>query len=98
MLAMSTFSRTGSGLGFRPGPSCFAACAGGPRPLGRAEPQSVAAGEYGYVDARGRLLCRLDVVQADFSKVTADTVNALLIIEGNPAHPPETLRQSVAAA
>jgi len=37
--------------------------------------------------------------QAEFSKVTAATVNALLIIEGNAgAHSVETLEQACAAA
>jgi DNA/RNA-binding domain of Phe-tRNA-synthetase-like protein len=63
-------------------------------PLGRDTPMTVAAGEYGYVDAKDRVLCRLDVLQADFSKVTTDTVNALLIIEGTTAHPADVLRQT----
>lgn len=53
---------------------------------------TIAAGEYGYVDALGRALCRLDVLQADFSKVTDATVNALLIIEGTSVHAAEVLR------
>jgi DNA/RNA-binding domain of Phe-tRNA-synthetase-like protein len=61
-------------------------------PLGRDQQQAVSPGQFGYVDARCRVLCRLDVVQADFSKVTADTRNALLIIEGNATHPPEFLK------
>src|SRR5262245_12498634 len=67
-------------------------------PLGSTTTQPVTAGEYGYVDAAGRLLCRLDVVQADFSKVTAETRNALLIIEGTAAHPRDTLWQTFADA
>jgi DNA/RNA-binding domain of Phe-tRNA-synthetase-like protein len=55
-------------------------------PLGRGTSETVTAGEYGYVDARDRVLCRLDVLQADFSKVTTATVNALLIIEGTARH------------
>src|SRR5262249_39491632 len=35
-------------------------------PLGSDKPVSVIAGEYGYVDASGRVLCRLDVLQAEF--------------------------------
>jgi DNA/RNA-binding domain of Phe-tRNA-synthetase-like protein len=65
-------------------------------PLGAAAPAAVVPGEYGYVDAAGRVLCRLDVLQADFSKVTADTANTLLIVEGTAAHAPETLRQAFA--
>jgi DNA/RNA-binding domain of Phe-tRNA-synthetase-like protein len=67
-------------------------------PLGRDTPEAVAPGEFGYVDAVGRVLCRLDIRQADFSKVTAATANALLIIEGTTANPPETLRRAFADA
>lgn len=67
-------------------------------PLGAAAPAPVAAGEYGYVDGGNRLLCRLDVLQADFSKVTAETTNALLIIEGTASHAPNVLRQTFAEA
>jgi DNA/RNA-binding domain of Phe-tRNA-synthetase-like protein len=65
-------------------------------PLGRDAAVPVTAGEYGYVDAKGRVLCRLDLLQAEFSKVTAATANALLIVEGTTAHAPELLRQTVA--
>ncbi len=65
-------------------------------PLGRDAPVPVVAGEYGYVDARDRVLCRLDILQADFSKVTTETANALLIVEGTAADAPEALRQVVA--
>ncbi len=67
-------------------------------PLGSLAPAVVNAGEYAYVDGRGSVLCRLDVVQADFSKVTAETANALLIIEATAAHPPEAVRQAFADA
>jgi DNA/RNA-binding domain of Phe-tRNA-synthetase-like protein len=67
-------------------------------PLGAAAPAAVVPGEYGYVDALGRVLCRLDVLQADFSKVTAATVNALLIVEGTAAHDADRLRQAFADA
>jgi DNA/RNA-binding domain of Phe-tRNA-synthetase-like protein len=67
-------------------------------PLGRDGKAAVVAGEYGYVDAEDRLLCQLDVLQAEFSKVTADTVNALLIIEGTAAHAADALRQAFAEA
>lgn len=61
-------------------------------PLGGGQPVPTTAGEYGYVDAAHRLLCRLDVLQADFSKVTEATVNALVIVEGTCAHSPHALR------
>ncbi len=63
-------------------------------PLGSTEPAVVSPGEFGYVDDVGRLLCRLDVVQADFSKVTAATHTALVIIESTDAHPPDQIRQA----
>ena len=65
-------------------------------PLGETTPAAVTPGEYGYVDAADRLLCRLDVRQADFSKVTESTRDALLIVEGTAEHPPEALRQAFA--
>lgn len=55
-------------------------------PLGSGEAEEVVAGEFGYVDARNRVICRLDVLQADFSKVTTDSTNILLIIEATTAH------------
>lgn len=63
-------------------------------PLGRTEPKEVRPGEFGYVDAENRLLCRLDVLQADFSKVTPATTNALLIVEATWNHAPEILREA----
>jgi DNA/RNA-binding domain of Phe-tRNA-synthetase-like protein len=65
-------------------------------PLGREGSEKVRAGEFGYVDAADRVLCRLDVRQAEFSKVTADTENVLLIIEGTASHAPETIRRAFA--
>lgn len=64
-------------------------------PLGRAAPEPVTPGEYGYADAGGRVLCRLDLLQADFSKVTAATTDALLIVEGTAAHAEEALRRAL---
>jgi DNA/RNA-binding domain of Phe-tRNA-synthetase-like protein len=62
-------------------------------PLGRDSEVAVVPGEFGYVDSRDRVLCRLDVLQAEFSKVTPATANVLLIVEGTADHPPEVLRQ-----
>ena len=67
-------------------------------PLGRDTAEPVTPGEFGYADARDRVLCRLDLLQADFSKVTERTTNALLIIEGTATHPPEVFRQAFAEA
>ena len=65
-------------------------------PLGRDQEEAVTAGEYGYVDAADRVHCRLDLLQAEFSKVMTNTVNALLIVEGTTVHTPDTLRQAFA--
>ena len=62
-------------------------------PLGLSEPAEVTAGEFGYFDAANRLLCRLDVLQADFSKVTAETTNVLLIVEATTAHDAKARRE-----
>jgi DNA/RNA-binding domain of Phe-tRNA-synthetase-like protein len=59
-------------------------------PLGSAGVVPVTAGEFGYVDGQDRVLCRLDLLQAELSKVTEQAVNVLLIIEGTAAHPPES--------
>ncbi len=65
------------------------------RPLGSSELAAATVGEFGYVDGQNRLLCRLDVVQADFSKVTEATRNVLLIVEGTASHTGELLRRTV---
>jgi DNA/RNA-binding domain of Phe-tRNA-synthetase-like protein len=62
-------------------------------PLGSRGPQEVRAGEFGYVDADNRLLCRLDVLQADFSKVTTSSRNVLVIIEGTADHAPGAMQR-----
>ena len=61
------------------------------RPLGSDEDKEIRQGEFGYVDAERRVVCRLDSLQADFSKVTHETVNALLIIEATTVHSAEEL-------
>jgi DNA/RNA-binding domain of Phe-tRNA-synthetase-like protein len=66
-------------------------------PLGHDTATLVRAGEFGYVDAEDRVLCRLDLLQAEFSKVTEATRNVLLIVEGTTAHSPDALRRAVAA-
>jgi DNA/RNA-binding domain of Phe-tRNA-synthetase-like protein len=64
-------------------------------PLGRDLPATVTRGEYGYVDAQDRVLCRLDLLQAEFSKVTTASVNVLLIVEGTPVHTPPIFQRTV---
>jgi DNA/RNA-binding domain of Phe-tRNA-synthetase-like protein len=54
----------------------------------------VRRGEFAYFDARGRVICRLDLVQADFSKITGQTRNALLILEGTGSHDEEAFKKA----
>lgn len=65
-------------------------------PLGKPSPVPVTPGEYAYVDALNRVLCRLDLVQADFSKVTVESRNVLLIVETTEWHAPERSSHSLA--
>ena len=67
-------------------------------PLGSPDPQAVVAGEFGYVDAEGRLLCRLDSLQADFSKVGDSTRDVLVIAEFTTATPDQARRAAVELA
>lgn len=52
-------------------------------PLG-GETERVPASEFAYFDNAGRIICRLDAVQADFSKVGQASQRVLLIVEGSP--------------
>ena len=67
------------------------------RPLGSQEDQSVRAGQFGYVDAENRVICRLDSLQADFCKVTSETTRALLIVESTTVHDTERLEMDFTA-
>lgn len=55
-------------------------------PLGTSASGNVGPGEFAYVDDGGRVVCRLDVIQADFSKVTAATTGVVVIVEGTSSH------------
>jgi len=55
-------------------------------PLGTSASGDVGPGEFAYVDDGGRVICRLDVIQADFSKVTAATTGVVVIVEGTSSH------------
>ena len=65
------------------------------QPLGQTQPQPVVRGEFGYVDAQNRVLCRLDSLQADFSKVTNRTHRVMLIIETTSHRQDSSLAESV---
>ena len=41
------------------------------------------AGEYGYVDPDGRVICRMDILQCEYSKTTRDTRDAVFFLQAN---------------
>jgi DNA/RNA-binding domain of Phe-tRNA-synthetase-like protein len=47
--------------------------------------------EFGYVDPHGRVICRLDVLQCEWSKVTKATTSVVVFVQGNRCLPPGTL-------
>ena len=40
-------------------------------------------GEYAYVDPQGRIICRLEALQCDYSKVTHESRNVVFFLQGN---------------
>jgi DNA/RNA-binding domain of Phe-tRNA-synthetase-like protein len=63
-------------------------------PLGLAEPTRVGPGEYGYFDA-AEVICRLEVRQAEKTKVTEKTTDAFFIVQGNRRTSPSLVREAV---
>lgn len=69
-------------------------------PLGRAanEPvDSLPAGEYAYLDASDRVICRMEHRQAAASAVLPETSAVLLIVQGHAETPDDYLRNVAAA-
>lgn len=52
-------------------------------PLGKSEPQIVPAREYAYIDDGNNIICRLEVIQCDQTKITPETKDIFLIIQGS---------------
>jgi len=53
------------------------------QPLGALEAEPIFAGEYGYIDAANDVLCRMEVLQVEKTKVTEQTAGAFYIVQGN---------------
>lgn len=53
-------------------------------PLGATESVSIPAGEYAYIDDENNIICRLEVLQTETTKITLDTTEVFLITQGNP--------------
>lgn len=52
-------------------------------PLGSSEPVAVFPGEYAYVDDENTIICRMEVLQVEATKVTSETSDLFIIIQGN---------------
>ena len=62
-------------------------------PLGKTEPMQVFPGEYGYIDDANNIICRLEVLQVEPTKVTVESKDIFLIVEGNVNTEMEYVRQ-----
>ena len=63
-------------------------------PLGKTESAAVFPGEYGYIDDGNNVICRLEVLQVEPTKITLDAKDIFLIIEGNANTTPEYVKQA----
>jgi len=61
-------------------------------PLHGTEAKPVAAGEYAYIDDANDVLCRLEVRQAEKTKITTATTDCIMIAQGNALISQDTLR------
>ncbi len=52
-------------------------------PLGKDRAESIPAGEYGYVEEGGEVLCRLECRQAERTKLTLESRNCFYMIQGH---------------
>jgi DNA/RNA-binding domain of Phe-tRNA-synthetase-like protein len=52
-------------------------------PLSSMEPMKIFPGEYGYVDDANNIICRMEVLQVEPTKVNIDTTDLFVIVEGN---------------
>lgn len=52
-------------------------------PLGSNQIMPISAGEYCYVDDGNNVICRLEVLQVEQTKITLNSKNVFLIIQGN---------------
>ncbi|PIR92729.1 tRNA ligase [Candidatus Falkowbacteria bacterium CG10_big_fil_rev_8_21_14_0_10_44_15] len=62
-------------------------------PLGKIEPEKVFPSEYAYIDDLNNIICRLEVLQVNPTKVTTESSDLFIIIQGNSATAADYLRQ-----
>lgn len=63
-------------------------------PLGAHNFVSVPAGEYAYIDDRKNIICRMEVMQVEPTKITLNSSDIFLIIQGNQNTDAEYVRQT----
>jgi len=63
-------------------------------PLGKTQRQEVNTGDFGVVDEE-KVLCKLDIKQGDQTKVTIDTKNIILYVQGNRNTSDEYLQKAL---
>ena len=63
-------------------------------PLSKKEREQINAGEFGVIDEE-KVLCRLDIKQGEQTKVTEDTKNIILYVEGNENASDELLDMAI---
>ena len=67
-------------------------------PLGKQEAKPIEPGHYVYCDDADDVLCHLEVLQGDKSKVSTGTTACLLICQGNPLTEPAAVDQALEIA
>jgi len=65
-------------------------------PLGASAPEPIFPGEYGYIDDANDVLCRMEVLQVEKTKVTLATTAAFYIVQGNMNTPAAAIRAGAA--
>src|SRR5262249_54170481 len=63
-------------------------------PLGATAPQPLAE-EYAYVDSRGSIICRLDVLQCEATKTTRESRDIVFFFQGNNYLPATVLLKGI---
>ncbi len=65
------------------------------RPLGAAADEAIFQGEYGYIDGAGSVICRMEVLQVEKTKIEPGTTAAFYIVQGNMNTPPNSVAAAV---
>jgi DNA/RNA-binding domain of Phe-tRNA-synthetase-like protein len=65
-------------------------------PLGETQPKAVEPELFSYIDENDEVICYLDVKQCEKTKVTLDTKNVFIVIQGNDNTPFAYIENAVA--